>query len=32
VAYQVTEEKPVARQIASYSDNFAFRRRDAWSH
>jgi hypothetical protein len=32
VPYQLTEEKPVARRIASYADNFAFRRRDAWSH
>jgi hypothetical protein len=32
VAYQVTETKPVARRIASYADNFAFRRRDAWTH
>ena len=30
--YQLTEEKPVARRLASYSDNFAFKRRDAWSH
>ncbi len=33
VAYQLTEAKPAARRIASYSDNFAFKRRgDAWSH
>jgi hypothetical protein len=32
VAFQVTEAKPVARRIASYSDNFSFKRRDAWTH
>jgi hypothetical protein len=32
LAYQVTDEKPVARRVISYSDNFAFRRRDAWTH
>jgi len=32
VAYQVFESKPVARRIISYSDNFAFNRRDAWTH
>jgi hypothetical protein len=31
-AYQVSEEKPAARRAMSYSDNFAFRRRDAWTH
>ena len=32
VAFQVSEAKPVARRIASYSDNFSFKRRDAWTH
>ena len=26
------EAKPEARRIMSYSDNFAFKRRDAWTH
>src|SRR5882672_6991421 len=30
IAYQMFEEKPVVRQRISYSDNFAFKRRDAW--
>ena len=32
IAYQVSEGKPSARRAMSYSDNFAFRRRDAWTH
>ena len=32
IAYQVSEEKPAERRAISYSDNFAFRRRDAWTH
>ena len=32
IPYQVSEEKPVARRVVSYADNFAFRRRDAWTH
>lgn len=32
IAYQVSEETPSARHIMSYSDNFAFKRRDAWTH
>ncbi len=32
VAYQLTEEAPVKRRIASYADNFSFKRRDAWTH
>jgi NADH dehydrogenase ubiquinone Fe-S protein 4 len=33
IAYQVFEDKaPAARRGISYSDNFAFRRRDAWTH
>jgi hypothetical protein len=32
IPYQVEEEKPAARRVISYADNFAFRRRDAWTH
>jgi hypothetical protein len=32
IAYQVLEAKPAARRTISYSDNFAFNRRDAWTH
>ena len=32
IAYQVAEPKPVARRTISYSDNFAFNRRGAWTH
>jgi hypothetical protein len=32
IVYQVTEAKPVTRRTMSYSDNFAFKRRDAWTH
>lgn len=32
IAYQVSEEKPSARRVISYADNFAFHRRDAWTH
>lgn len=33
VAYQVTEEQQAApRRAMSYADNFAFKRRDAWTH
>jgi hypothetical protein len=32
IAYQVFEAKPAARQRISYSDNFAFPRREAWTH
>ena len=32
VAYQVSEATPQARHVISYSDNFAFKRRDAWTH
>ena len=32
IAYQVFEAKPAARRTISYSDNFAFKRRDAWTH
>jgi hypothetical protein len=32
IAYQVFESKPVRRRVMSYSDNFAFKRREAWTH
>jgi hypothetical protein len=32
IAYQVFENMPAARRTMSYSDNFAFNRRDAWTH
>jgi hypothetical protein len=32
VAYQLSEAKPASRRGISYSDNFAFKRRDAWTH
>ena len=32
IAYQVFEAKPPSRRGISYADNFAFRRRDAWTH
>jgi hypothetical protein len=32
IAYQVFEDKPVPRRTMSYADNFAFKRRDAWTH
>jgi len=32
IAYQVTEAKTPARRTISYSDNFAFKRREAWTH
>jgi hypothetical protein len=32
LAYQVSEDKPVDRRRISYSDNFSFKRRDAWTH
>jgi ETC complex I subunit-like protein len=32
IAYQVFAAKPVQRPVISYSDNFAFKRRDAWTH
>jgi hypothetical protein len=32
IACQVFEAKPAARRTISYSDNFAFNRRDAWTH
>ena len=33
IAYQAFDAKtPPARRVMSYSDNFAHRRRDAWTH
>ena len=32
IAYQVFESTPHKRQRISYSDNFAFPRREAWTH
>lgn len=32
IAYQVFEAKTSPRRAISYSDNFAFRRRDSWTH
>ena len=31
-AYQVFDAEPVKRRAISYSDNFSFKRRDAWTH
>jgi ETC complex I subunit conserved region len=32
IAYQVSESAAPSRHGLSYADNFAFRRRDAWTH
>ena len=32
IAYEVSRQKPAARRGMSYSDNFAFNRRDPWTH
>jgi hypothetical protein len=32
IAYQVFEAKPPVRRTIAYADNFAFNRRDAWTH
>jgi ETC complex I subunit-like protein len=32
IAYQVFEPNETARRTISYSDNFSFKRRDAWTH
>jgi hypothetical protein len=32
IAYQVFEDMPSVRRGVSYADNFAFKRRDAWTH
>jgi NADH dehydrogenase ubiquinone Fe-S protein 4 len=32
IPYEIFEPKPAARRAISYADNFAFRRRDPWTH
>ena len=32
IAYQMFDATPAARRIMSYSDNFAYTRRGAWTH
>src|SRR5438874_9200751 len=32
IAYQLMEPKAPTRRTISYSDNFAFRRRESWTH
>jgi hypothetical protein len=32
IAYQLSAAKPTARRVVSYADNFAFKRRDPWTH
>jgi len=32
IAYQVFDAEPPSRRAISYADNFAFNRRDAWTH
>ena len=32
IPYQVFSPKRATRTVMSYSDNFAFKRRDAWTH
>jgi hypothetical protein len=32
IPYQVRQPKEAARRVISYSDNFAFKRREAWTH
>lgn len=32
IPHQVAEPPPAARVIKAYGDNFAFRRREPWSH
>lgn len=32
IAYQVALPKPPARRVIAYADNFAFMRRDPWTH
>jgi len=32
IAYEVSRPKPAVRRGMSYSDNFAFNRRDPWTH
>jgi hypothetical protein len=32
IPYQIAEAKAPARRAIAYADNFAFKRRDAWTH
>ena len=32
IAHQVSQDKPATRRPISYADNFAFKRRDPWTH
>ena len=32
IPYQLSVPKPAARRVISYADNFAFKRRDPWTH
>jgi len=32
IAYQVFEDPPPVRRAVSYADNFAFKRRESWTH
>jgi hypothetical protein len=32
ISYQLSEDRPLRRRAISYADNFAFKRRDAWTH
>ena len=32
IPYQVSQPKPHTPRVISYSDNFAFKRRDHWTH
>jgi len=32
IAYQLFDAKPPERRVIAYADNFAFKRREAWTH
>jgi len=32
IPYQVSRAKPSTRRVIAYADNFAFKRRDPWTH
>jgi ETC complex I subunit conserved region len=32
IPYQVSHAKPATRRVIAYADNFAFKRRDPWTH
>jgi hypothetical protein len=32
IPYQLFEPKPQVRRVMSYADNFAYKRRDPWTH